>query len=84
MVRVFKFVVMRAAKASGLAKSNLTVRFTWGVPAYEQEGVLARRGVFAHPYREQELDVILDGITQDPNVEVLDEIPADWRYPVGN
>jgi hypothetical protein len=82
MVRINKIVVMRYSMAQGLAKSSLSDRFTWGNPLAEQEGVVARRAMFAHPYREQDLDAVLEGIAQNPLVEVLDAVPANWRYQI--
>lgn len=76
-------IVMPAGLANGLEKQQManTTRFLhWGEAEREQEGVLERRGMFIHAFMP--LELTSPPISTNPNVEVLDAVPGDWRYEI--
>jgi hypothetical protein len=49
----------------------------FGIPAEERSGVQNRRMAWSHPFASFDLGWIGANLT----AEILDELPADWRYP---
>jgi hypothetical protein len=49
----------------------------WGRPLLEDDAAPLRRGMFIHDFTPVELDQ--PPMSTNPNVEVLNEWPADWR-----
>lgn len=77
------YIVMSDGVATSLERLSFTDsarNLNWGVAAYEQTGVLARRGMFIHDFTPEELDQ--PPMSTNPNVEVLDAVPEDWRYEI--
>jgi hypothetical protein len=75
------YIVMPLGLAKSMEKRsfiNSPRALNWGYAAYERTDVLEPRGVFEHDFLPEELNQ--PPMTTNPNVFVLDELPADWRW----
>ena len=72
-------LVMRAAQENLFNKKVLKSGLEFGDPLREPAGVTQPRIAFSHWFSAEEL---AEALQLNPQIQVLDALPADWRSPV--